>query len=1048
MATKVLKRTGTFFATVLILGIMAGSSSGAEEGSEISFLTLGQDGQLNYGTDQKGNRIPDFSHCGYRGADYSIPDCSIRVVLSPAEGDNTDRIQKALDYVAALPEDSEGVRGAVLLRRGNYPVFGGLAIKSSGVVLRGEGMGPDGTVLIAAGTDRRTLLRFAGTNDRKWRSNGLRHVTDEFVPVGAYRIHLDTADGLRAGDSICITRPSTQEWIEEVEMNQFGGGIKGYFDWKPGTRNIVWDRVVTDVNDSVITIDAPLTASIDTAATLQAYDWPGRIYQAGVENLRLRSAYNPENPKDEDHAWMAVTVENAEDIWVRQVAMEHFAGSAVAIWESCRRITVEDCLSLAPVSEEGGYRRHTFFTMGQQTLFLRCWSEKGRHDFSVGHCAAGPNAFVQCESFQSLDDSGPIESWACGVLYDNVRIDGNALRLGNRGSQGQGIGWAAANSVLWQCQAAVIECDKPPTAWNWAFGCWGEFEGKGFWHESNSFINPYSLYASQLQQRLGRKAYPIPLLKNETSSTTSPSIELAEELTARSEKSAESLRDYIQAAFRRHLIPTDSTYAKKIEEIAGTKPEGGLNTSGRKITLVDGRLIYNDQLVIGGSAGVAWWRGSIRPDAAASFGLGVTRFVPGRIGFGYTDDLNELTDLMLANGQTILEHNYGLWYDRRRDDHQHIRRMNGNVRPPFYEQPFARSGIGTAWDGLSRYDLTKYNLWYWSRLKQFADLCDRKGLVLIHHNYFQHNILEAAAHWADFPWRPANNINNTGFPEPPPYAGDKRIFMDEQFYDAAHPVRTSLHRAYIRQCLQNFADNSNVIQLIGQEYTGPVEFVQFWLDTIMDWQQETGRLPLVGLSCTKDVQDQILSDPKRSQAVSLIDIRYWWYQGDGQLYAPKGGQHLAPRQHARLLHPRGTSFSQVIRAVREYRMRYSDKAVIYSADANYGWAVLMGGGSIPNLPSTTDKDLLKSVISMKPCSLPANPEGQYALANPAGDALIYAESGEAVSIDLNGIRADFTVWYVDLKTGKADCSQKQIFGGTIVKMELADTPCLLWLRRK
>ena len=130
-----------------------------------------------------------------------------------------------------------------------------------------------------------------------------------------------------------------------------------------------------------------------------------------------------------------------------------------------------------------------------------------------------------------------------------------------------------------------------------------------------------------------------------------------------------------------------------------------------------------------------------------------------------------------------------------------VRRADGAVAPPFYEQPFARTGKGTAWDGLSLYDLEAFNPWYWNRLHEFAKVCDKKGLIIFFQNYFQHNILEAGAHWADFPWRSANNINNTEFPEPPPYAGNKRIFMDELFYDATHPVRRSLHRAYIRKCL-------------------------------------------------------------------------------------------------------------------------------------------------------------------------------------------------------------------------------------------------------
>ena len=141
----------------------------------------------------------------------------------------------------------------------------------------------------------------------------------------------------------------------------------------------------------------------------------------------------------------------------------------------------------------------------------------------------------------------------------------------------------------------------------------------------------------------------------------------------------------------------------------------------------------------------------------------------------------------------------------------------------------------------SKYDLTKFNLWYWSRLQQFADICDERGLVLLNENYFQHNILEAGAHWVDCPWRSANNINNTGFPEPPPFAGDKRIFMAAQFYDVNNPVRRKLHAGFIRQNLDNFVNKPSVIQFTSAEFTGPLAFEQFWLDTIADrWEHEDG----------------------------------------------------------------------------------------------------------------------------------------------------------------------------------------------------------------
>lgn len=1019
-------------------------------------VTGGRGGGLSYQTDEKGNRIPDFSYCGYMGQNKPVPDVPVRVMVFPTAGDKTQQIQAAIDYVASLEADENGIRGAVLLLKGRYEVYGGLKIAASGVVLRGQGAGEGGTVLVAAGTDRRTLIRIAGKNDLSYPSEKSYQIADDYVPVGANSFRVDSTEGLKVGDMINITRPSTKQWIDELGMDRFGGDFSGAPTWRPGSRDLVWDRVIKSINGDTIEIDAPITTAIDAqfgSGSVRPYSWPGRISHVGVEDLCCESTYDTDNPKDEAHSWMAVTMENVENAWVRRVTMRHFAGSAVAIYESCKQITVQNCMSLEPVSENGGYRRHTFFTMGQLTLFLHCWSEHGRHDFSVGFCAAGPNAFVQCESLLSLEDSGPIESWASGTLFDNVNIDGNALRLCNRRSRGQGLGWAAANSVLWQCNAAIIDCVNPPTAQNWAFGCWGEFEGIGIWDSSNNFVRPTSLFGAQVAERLGGDAEQrLQLRPLSTASATNPGIQGAEEFTIEARKPREQLREFIEEAPQRQKIPTYSGGAKAIEDIlAGQNiesPESVAQIPSMKISLKDGWLVCNNRLLTGGSGNVTWWRGKIPPREAPSLGPSLTRFMPGRIGPGHTDDLETIAETMVSRGQTVLNHNYGLWYDRRRDDHERIRRMNGDTRPPYYELPFARSGRGTAWDGLSKYDLTKYNPWYWSRLREFADLCDRKGLVLLHHNYFQHNILEAGAHWADFPWRSANNINDTDFPEPPPYAGNKRIFMDEFFYDVNDPVRRPLHRLFIRQCLENFKENSNVIQLTSAEFTGPLAFVQFWLDTIIEWQKETGHKPLIGLSCTKDVQDAILADPVRSQAVSVIDIRYWWYQASGELYAPEGGLHLAPRQHARILNPKSSSFDQVFRAVHEYRTKYPDKAVIYSApvssveDRNGGWAVLMGGGSIPNIPGTTDQALLAAISRMKPDEA----LGRYALAEPGNSYLVYATSGESIQLDLTGARGLFSTSWLNPRNGRIVSNGEPVEGGTKVNFNLPFSPCLLWLR--
>ena len=389
---------------------------------------------------------------------------------------------------------------------------------------------------------------------------------DDYVPVGATSFHLADASGLKVGDTINVIRPSTKEWIDKLGANDFGGGEGG--GWKPGTRDLVWDRVIKSIDGNLVTIDAPVTTAMETGfggGRVESYSWPGRISNVGVENLRLESAFDTSNPKDENHSWCAITMENACDAWVRQVTFVHFAGSAVAIYESCQRVTVEDCLSLAPVSEDAGYRRNTFFTMGQQTLFLRCFAEHGRHDFSVGHCAAGPNAFVQCEAGEALADSGAIESWSSGTLFDNVRIDGNGLSLGYRAGNNAGIGWAAASSALWNWSASVIRCWNPPGAQNWSFGSWGGFEGDGVWRNSNGFMKPESLYAAQLAERNGRRTQ---IMSRATKESTNPTVEEAAELIAVSHKPAPQLADYIAAAATREADCNRTRRRQNVDDIS------------------------------------------------------------------------------------------------------------------------------------------------------------------------------------------------------------------------------------------------------------------------------------------------------------------------------------------------------------------------------------------------------------------------------------------------------------------------------------------------
>lgn len=851
----------------------------------------GPDGKLAYEADVKGNRFPDFSHAGYGGGGVAIPAALPRVTVAPAKDASASVIQAAIDHVGALPLDKDGMRGAVVLAKGTHPLIRPLRMRHSGVVLRGQGRE---TVLSRVGSGRESAIRIGGEPGPV--DILVSEVSDACVPIGADRVTLAAGTGLKPGDRLVIQHLSTKEWIHSIGMDAFPSkDVGSWLDWKPGTVDLRWERTIVNKAGNAVVLDAPLPFSLD-ASLAKAKAWkrdatsrPNRI---GVENMAIVSDFHSNNPHCEEHAWNAIDVDHVEDAWVSQVSFRRFAGSVVSILEHGRRITVEDCDSAEPVSEIAGMRRRTFYTAGQQTLFRRCKSVDGRHDFAAGFQAGGPNAFVECEARDAHSFSGAVESGANGVLFDCVTMDGGGLSLTNREIAGQGLGWCCFNGLLWNCVAPVIEVRSPPGSLNAAVGVWGQYIGNGRWRSLNEFVKPDSFYDQQLRERMGEAAM-------------------------------KATRPRTISAQTGDALPFVADPIKK------TMPES------RPMNIEKGILKVDGKPVTGTRATTAWWRGHVLPARAGETGPAITRFVPGREGPGATDDLEALAQGMRKKGQAVFEHHWGLWYDRRRDDHQMVRRTDAEAWGPFFEMPWARSGKGKASDSLSKYDLTAFNGWYFDRLATFAEACDRQGIVFVQQMYFQHNVLEAGAHWADFPWRPTNCLQETGFPEPPPYENRKRIFMADQFYDVSHPLRRSLHAAYIRHCLDNLCHCPNVVFQIGEEFTGPASFAKFWMDTVAEWQKERRMKVKISLSCTRDVQDEILSAPKYAAMVSIIDFKYWWYTATGGVYDPRGGANLAPRQQYREWQGAKTrSTESVARMVAEYRQKFPDKAITLSFEGH------------------------------------------------------------------------------------------------------------------
>src|SRR5262245_43455528 len=79
-------------------------------------------GRLPYQPDGLGNRLFDSSGAGYKSGLVPIPNAPVKVTISPVAGDNRANIQNAINQVQALSPDANGIRGAILLNAGVYPI--------------------------------------------------------------------------------------------------------------------------------------------------------------------------------------------------------------------------------------------------------------------------------------------------------------------------------------------------------------------------------------------------------------------------------------------------------------------------------------------------------------------------------------------------------------------------------------------------------------------------------------------------------------------------------------------------------------------------------------------------------------------------------------------------------------------------------------------------------------------------------------------------------------------------------------------------------------
>lgn len=506
---RILTRTLSIWA-LLILGTGAIiAQTKMPPAWQSSYVKISDKGELTYIPDAEGNTIPDFSRVGYHHGDKSIPEYPVTKVISPEEGDNYIHIQKAVDEVSKLPQNKDGHRGVVLLKRGVYPISETILIKTSGVILKGEGSNANETRLIATARKRYPLISIMGSGHPEEVAGTRVSITNDFVPVGIHSFQVVSTKNYKAGDKVMLYRPGTQNWIHDIKMDQIVER-KGTRQWTPQEYNLAFEREITRVEGNTLFIDNPVVMQMDKkygGGEVYKYNFNGRISEVGVSDLCLESEY--ENYEDTQHGWIGVLLDKAENCWINNITVRYFGYAAVSCDYHAKNITVLNSRCLEPKAIITGGLRYAFNNNGQQNLFMNCQSTEGRHDYLTGAQVCGPNVFYNCTASQTYADIGPHHRWAVGTLYDNIITDGE-INVQDRGKMGSGHGWAGVTQVLWNCRVRRAAIQSPwISGKNYSFGTKGErYPGvftdrpDGVWEGHNETnVVPRSLYIAQLMAR-------------------------------------------------------------------------------------------------------------------------------------------------------------------------------------------------------------------------------------------------------------------------------------------------------------------------------------------------------------------------------------------------------------------------------------------------------------------------------------------------------------------------------------------------------------------
>ena len=315
--------------------------------------------------------------------------------------------------------------------------------------------------------------------------------------------------------------------------------------------------------------------------------------------------------------------------------------------------------------------------------------------------------------------------------------------------------------------------------------------------------------------------------------------------------------------------------------------------------------------------------------------------------------------------------------------------QNGQV--VFTQQPYERTGPGTALDGGLKFDITRFNQAYFDQLRERIVAAGQRGIyvsLILFEGFSTQRQVRQVNPWLGDPFQSENNINSID-------ADSNRDGRGVEFFTLTSPSVTALQEAFVRKVADTLNDLDNVLyEISGDTLPSSLAWQTHMVDYLKAYEATKPNQHPVGIS---QFYPKAIADVFNSSADWIV------MQGTNLNPALAGGNKVLFLEASSTLLRKNPDQWVWKTFTRGYNPIYPEDS---SVNSNVH----------ASIAQTRAYSQLLNMSSMSPSDTACS--NKFCLLSPTGDYLVYLPSRGAVTVDLSAASQGVIAAWFDPATGQ------------------------------